>query len=155
MCYSKIALTPFLFLVLPAFAAYDVNSVQLGASEKELKAHFPQAHCRPLEWKSRAADRRCDDSRIKVGEMEASVTFYLRNDAVEGMDMRFDARNVIPMTKYLSGRYGAPAVTNKGDVKAEWKSDGERARMTAEQGQRRASLLVWRGAFEDELYKIR
>ena len=29
------------------------------------------------------------------------------------------------------------------------------ARITAEQGRRRASLLVWRGAFEDELYKIR
>jgi hypothetical protein len=153
---NKWGLTPFIFLLaLPALAAYDVNNVMLGASEKQVKSRFPQANCQPLEWKSRAADRRCDDSRTKVGDMEASVTFYLRNDAVEGVDVRFDVRHLAAMTKYLSTRYGAPTVTAKGDVKAEWKSNGERARITAEQGRRRASLFVWRGAFEDELYKIR
>jgi hypothetical protein len=153
---NKWGLTPFIFLLaFPALAAYDLGDVRLGSSEKELKSHFPQANCRSLEWPSRAADRRCDDSRVKVGGMDASVTFYLRNDSVEGFDLRFDAANAVPMRKVLSDRYGAPAVVDKGDVKAEWKSNGERARMTVEQGRRRASLLVWRGAFEDELYKIR
>ena len=155
-CYRKIALTPFLLLVaLPALAAFDLNEIKLGSSERELRKRFPQANCRPLEWQSRAADRRCDDSRVKLGGMEASVTFYLRKDAVEGFDIRFDKRNVEPMKKFLSERHGIPSVTDQGDVKAEWKAKGERARMTAEQGRARASLLVWRGAFEEELYKIR
>jgi hypothetical protein len=154
-CYRKIALTPFFFLAIPAFAAYDLNDVALGASEKQVIAHFPHAHCRPLEWQSRAADRRCDDSRVNVGGMVASITFYLKNDSVEGFDLRFDAPNVVPMRKLLAHRYGEPAIIDKGDVKAEWKANGERARITTEQGRRRASLLVWRGAFEDELYKVR
>jgi hypothetical protein len=149
-------LTPFaLLLAFPALAAYDLNDVALGASEKQVMEHFPRAHCRPLEWQSRAADRRCDDSRVTVGGMNASITFYLRKDAVEGFDLRFDAPNVVPMRKLLAQRYGEPAIVDKGDVKAEWKANAERARITTEQGRRRASLLVWRGAFEEELYKIR
>ena len=152
----KWGLTPFIFLLaLPALAAFDLNDVALGASEQQVKSRFPQANCHPLEWKSRAADRRCDDSRIKVGGMDASITFYLKRDAVEGFDLRFDAPNVVPMRKLLAQRYGEPAVIDEGDVKAEWKSNGEHARITAEQGRRRASLLVWRGAFEEELYKVR
>ena len=152
----KWGLTPFVFLLaFPALAAFDLNEVQLGTSEQQLKKRFPQANCRALEWASRAADRRCDDSRLKLGGMEASVTFYLKKNAVEGFDMRFDKRNIEPMKKFLAGRYGLPSVTDQGDVKAEWKAGGERARMTAEQGRGRASLLVWRGAFEEELYKIR
>lgn len=152
----KWGLTPFIFLAaFPVLAAFDLNEIKLGSSERELRKRFPQANCRALEWQSRAADRRCDDSRVKLGGMEASVTFYLRKDAVEGFDVRFDKRNVEPMKKFLSGRYGNPAIIDQGDVKAEWKAKGERARMTAEQGRRRASLLVWRGAFEEELYKIR
>jgi hypothetical protein len=140
---------------LPALAAYDLNDVALGATEAQVMSHFPHAHCRPLEWPSRAADRRCDESRVKIGGMDASVTFYLKSNIVEGFDLRFDAPNVVPVRKLLSQRYGEPIVVDKGDVKAEWKSNGERARITTEQGRRRASLLVWRGAFEEELYKIR
>src|SRR5204862_4718674 len=142
-------------LALPALAAYDLNEVKLGASEKELLARYPHAHCRPLEWPSRAADRRCDDSRTTVGGIDGSVTFYLRRDAVEGFDLRFDKGNVEPMVKFLLTRYGKPAAVDEGDVKAEWKANGERARLTVEKGRRRASLLVWRGAFEDEIYKVR
>ena len=153
---NKWGLTPFIFLVtFPAFAAYDLNDVRLGVSEGELKSHFPHANCRPLEWPTRAADRRCDDSRVSLGGMSASVTFYLKNDALEGFDLRFDAPNLVPVRKLLTERYGPPAIVDKGDVKAEWKSNGERARIRAEHGRRRASLLVWRGAFDDELYKIR
>ena len=147
-----------LVLALAAFpvaAAYDVNDVLLGASEKRIKERFPYANCRPLEWPTRAADRRCDDSRIQFGGVEASVTFYLRRDAVEGFDVRFDRRELERVMEFLRKRYGAPVADGPDPVKAEWKDKAERAVLTAEQGRRRASLLVSRGTFEEELYKVR
>ncbi|HEV7477995.1 MAG TPA: hypothetical protein VGO02_09700, partial [Burkholderiales bacterium] len=48
----------------PAFAAYDANGVALGGSEDDVKRKFPSVRCQPLEWKSKAADRRCDDAKI-------------------------------------------------------------------------------------------
>src|SRR2546429_2708271 len=105
----NVVLTPFILLLAgSAAAAYDINEVALGASEKEIKARFPYANCRPLEWPTRAADRRCDDSRISLGSVDASVTFYLRRDAVEGFDVRFDRREVERVTQFLFTRYGAP-----------------------------------------------
>ena len=140
-----------------AVAAFDVNEVRLGAGEPEIKAKFKEANCRELEWPSLAADRRCDDSRVKVGGIDASVTFYLKHGAIEGYDVRFEKGQFERMTKFLVERYGKPArqkTSGLGSV-VEWKNKGERARLTAEQGRRRASLLVWRGAFEDEIYKVR
>ena len=82
----KVVLTPLLLLLCSnALAAYDINEIALGASEKDIKQHFPYANCRPLEWPSRAADRRCDDSRATIAGVDASVTFYLKRDAVEAM----------------------------------------------------------------------
>jgi hypothetical protein len=146
-----------LLLSAPAAAAFDVNEIALGASENDIRAKFREANCRDLEWPSRAADRRCDDSRVKVGGIDASVTFYLKQGAVEGYDVRFDRGQFERMSKFLLGRYGKPATEKSSGLGAmvEWKSKGERARLSAEQGRRRASLLVWRGAFEDELYKVR
>jgi len=151
----KIALTPFLLVALNAAGAYDVNDVTLGASEKDVKQHFRNANCRALEWSSRAADRRCDDSRAQLGGVDASVTFYLKRDAVEGFDVRFDRRELARVKQFVVARYGKPARELETPPSVEWKSDGERARLTGEANRRRASLLVWRGAFEDELYKIR
>jgi hypothetical protein len=153
--FIKIALTPFLLLALSALAAYDINEVTLGASEKEIKKRFPYANCRPLEWPTRAADKRCDDSRVSFGGVDASVTFYLRRDAVEGFDVRFDRREVERVMEHLRKRYGEPAAEGPAPITAEWKNKAERAVLTAEQGRRRASLLVSRGAFEEELYKVR
>jgi hypothetical protein len=151
----KWGLSPFIFLFLsPALAALDLNEVKLGSTEKEVQARFPQANCRPLEWTTRAADRRCDESRLKVGGMDASVTFYLKRDAVEAFDLRFDKNNVVPMGKHLAQRWGA-GTPGTGEVKLAWKADGERAKIIAEPGRRRASLFVWRGAFEQEIYKVR
>lgn len=138
-----------------AHAAYDVNDVPLGATEKEIRAKFPYANCRVLEWPSRAADRRCDDSRIIFAGVDASVTFYLRKGTVEGFDVRFDHRDIGGIVKFLSTRYGAPVFEGAGPMRAQWKNQGERATITSEQGRRRASLLVSRGTFEDEIYKIR
>jgi len=151
-------LSTLIFLAaLPAHAAFDINDVALGASEKDIKAKFPDANCRPLEWPTRAADRRCDDSRAKFGGMDASVTFYLKRDAVEGFDVRFDKGQFERMSRFLAERYGKPAAekTSALGSTVEWKDKGEHARLSAEQGRRRASLLVWRGAFEDEIYKVR
>ena len=146
-----------LLLGAPAAAAFDVNEITLGASETDIRAKFREANCRELEWPSRAADRRCDDSRVKVGGIDASITFYLKQGAVEGYDVRFDRGQFERMSKFLVGRYGKPAAEKTSGLGStvEWKNRGERARLSAEQGRRRASLLVWRGAFEDELYKVR
>lgn len=144
-----------------ASAAYDANDVKLGATERDIKQHFPNAHCRALEWPSRAAERRCDDSRIIFGGADASVTFYLKRDAVEGFDVRFDHRDLAAVLKYLQSRYGKPLAapaapaTPPAAVTVEWKGTGGQARLTSEPGRRRASLFVWRGAFEEEIYKVR
>ncbi len=138
-----------------AHAAYDVNDVRLGASETDIKQKFPYANCRALEWPSHAADWRCDDSRIIFAGVDASVTFYLRKGAVEGFDVRFDHRDIAGVVKFLRTRYGAPAFEGPGPVMAQWKSRAERATLSSEKGRRRASLLVSRGSFEDEIYKIR
>lgn len=152
----KLALAPFLlFFASTVHAAYDVNGVPLGASEKDIKQKFPYAHCRALEWPSRAADRRCDDSRIIFAGVDASVTFYLRKNAVEGFDVRFDHRDIKGIVAYLRPRYGAPALEGPGPVMAQWKKKAERATITSEKGRRRASLLASRGAFEEEIYKVR
>jgi hypothetical protein len=138
-----------------AAAAYDLNDVALGANESQIKQHFPNANCRALEWSSRAADRRCDDSRAHLGAVDASVTFYLKQDALEGFDVRFDRRELARVKDFLVKRYGKPASEGETPSAVEWQAVGERARLSAEQGRRRASLLVWRGAFDQEIYKIR
>ena len=129
-----------------------MNGVTLGATEKDIKKLFPVANCRPLEWPSRAAERRCDDSRVTFAGVDASVTFYLKADAVEGFDVRFDHGDVKRVIEFLRTRYGRPAAE---EPAFEWKAKGERARLTSEKGRRRASLLVWRGSFEEEIYKVR
>ena len=136
-------------------AAYDVNDIGLGASERDIKQHFPNAHCRGLEWPTRAADRRCDDSRISFEGVDASVTFYLKRDALEGFDVRFDRGDVARMLAQLRKRYGKPASESPKLTEVEWQGAAERARLTADPSRRRASLLLWRGAFEEEIYKVR
>lgn len=136
-----------------ASAAFDIDGLTLGASEADVKQHYPYANCRALEWASKAADRRCDDSRIKFGGIDASVTFYLKRDAVQGFDVRFDKRQLEPIRKFLQQRYGTPSTQDAGGERG-WKAGDQRARLHAEPGNRRASLLVGRGNFEQELYKL-
>jgi hypothetical protein len=155
-----------LFCSTPLFAAYDVNSVVLGSSEKEVRAQFPSILCKALEWQSHAADRRCDDARISFGGLEARVTFYLRKDKVEAFDLRFDTRELDRFVAHLKERYGKPASEVKEKIedrdrrtrevlKILWEGKGERAVLTATIGQRRGSLLVYRGSFEEEIYRVR
>jgi hypothetical protein len=163
---QKLALTPILFWIATAAVAYDVKNVKLGAKETELQRALPSAHCKPLEWKSKAADRRCDDSRVALGGVETKVTFYLKKDVVEAFDVRFDSRDLDRLLKFLKSRYGAPQSESKDTIepkgqkprevyKALWESGGERAVLTAQIAKRRGSLLVYRGDFEEEIYRVR
>ena len=159
------ALLASLLLFSPlAHAAFDINGVLLGSSEAEVKKKFPSANCKKLEWESRAADRRCDDSRVSFGGVEARVTFYLRRDKVEAFDVRFDARELDRVVAVAKERYGKPATEQRdtlGDkkprqvYKALWEGKAERAALVAQLDQRRGSLLVSRGSFEEEIYKVR
>jgi len=147
-----------------AQAAFDANGILLGAPEAEVRRKFPSANCKKLEWESRAADRRCDDSRINFGGIEARITFYLRKDRVEAFDVRFDSRDLDRFIAFVKQRYGAPASEQRdtlGDkkprqvYKALWEGKGERAALVAQIDKRRGSLLVSRGTFEEEIYKVR
>jgi hypothetical protein len=143
-------------LAHPALAAFDANGVTLGTSEKTVKQKFPNAHCQPLQWESRAADRRCDDSRITVGGIEARVTFYLKKDSVEAFDIRFDSLELDRFIALMTARFGKPVEEHTEKLrKFEWQDKREHAVLTAETARRRASLLVWRGAFEEEIYRVR
>jgi hypothetical protein len=153
-----------LFLAGHALAAFDVNEVTLGASEADVKRRFPSANCKRLEWESRAADRRCDDSRINFGGVESRVTFYLRKDKVEAFDVRFDSRELDRVVAHVKQSYGKPASEQRdtlGDkkprqvYKALWEGKEERAALVSRSDERRGSLLVSRGNFEEEIYKIR
>jgi hypothetical protein len=153
-----------LLIAPPAHAAFDANGVLLGASEAEVRKKFPSANCKKLEWESRAAERRCDDSRVSFGGVEARITLYLRKDKVEAFDVRFDSRDLDRFVTVVKQRYGPPASEERetlGDkkprqvYKALWEGKGERAALVAELDKRRGSLLVTRGNFEEEIYKVR
>jgi hypothetical protein len=163
---KKVVLTPFLLLALPAAAAYDVKGIVLGAPEREIKRALPSVHCKALEWESKAADRRCDDSRVAFGGVEVKVTFYLKKDAVEAFDVRFDTKELERFVTFLKARYGAPqsetrdTFERKGKssrqvYKALWQNAGQSAVLTAQLEKRRASLLVSRGDFDEEIYRVR
>lgn len=144
------------------FAGYDANEVALGASEKAVLKQFPTAHCAALQWKSRAAERRCDDSKIVFGGVPGRITFYLKGDRVEAFDVRFDTKDADRMAAFLKKRYGAPAEETRANpeargpvYKVEWKKGEERAVLTSQTQKTRASLTVWRGDFEDEIYRVR
>ena len=97
-----------LFGVSGAALAYDANGVALGATESEVSDAFPAAHCQPLEWKSAAADRRCDDARIEFAGVRARVTFYLKNGSVQAFNVRFNPNDRERVVRYLKSRYGEP-----------------------------------------------
>lgn len=155
-------------LVLPAVAgaAYDANGVALGASERDVRMAFPSAYCKPLEWESRAADRRCDDARVSFGGVEGRITFYLRKDAVQAFDLRFDTKDVKRLMEVLRKTYGAPATETKDAFerrgkdgkeiyRARWEQGKDRAVLVAPMEKKRAQLSVSRGNFDEEIYRVR
>ena len=147
-------------------AAYEVNGVALGADEKAIKSKFPSAHCKALEWVSRAADRRCDDARISIGGVESRITFYLRGGVMQAFDVRFETKEVERLAAFLKTRYGKPAAEAKETIerkgkppreiyKVRWEAGDEKAVLTAQLERRRSSLTVSRGDFDDEIYRVR
>ena len=155
-----------LFQAPSALAAYDANGVALGATETDIKKRFPSAHCKALEWRSRAADRRCDDAKISFGGIEGRITFYLRKDVVQAFDVRFETKQLDRMMSQLKARYGAPVSEVKDPIGKEgqpvrelykvlWESGKDRALLTAQLDKRLASLMVSRGDFDDEIYRVR
>ena len=156
-------------LSLPAHAAYDVKDLKLGATEADVRRVLPSAHCKALEWKSKAADRRCDDSRVVFGGVELRVTLYLRKDVVEAFDVRFDTKELERFVGFLKGRYGKPVSESRDTYggsagkdkkpgrevyKVLWEKDGERATLAAQLEKRTASMLVSRGGFDEDIYRV-
>lgn len=147
-----------------AAAAYDANGVALGASEGDVKKAFPMAYCKPLEWSSPAADRRCDDAKASFAGVATRITFYLRKDAVQAFDLRFETRDVDKVVGLLKSRYGKPATevrdtftgkSGKETYKVLWESGKDRAALVSQVDRRRSQLTVTRGKFEEEIYRVR
>ena len=156
-----------ILLIAPAAArAFDVNGVVLGAHEADVKKAFPSAYCKPLEWASRAADRRCDDARISFAGVSGRVTFYLKSDAVQAFDLRFDSSQRDTMAAQLKSRWGTPASeatetfsrrdgNERRTYKLRWVKGRDQALLTAPLEHARATLSAARGDFDEEIYRVR
>jgi hypothetical protein len=154
-----------LLLAAPPAGAFDANGVALGAPEAEVRKAFPEARCQAMDWKTDAADRRCDDAPVRFGGAEARISFYLKKNAVQAFDVRFAAGDLARVTDYLKSRYGEPDVERvetfaRGSEqrmvkKVRWKRGADQAELSGQLGQRRAELNVWRGEFNTEVYRIK
>ncbi len=157
-----------LFLIAASRAAFafDVGGVGLGASEADVRGRYPSAYCKPLEWRSAVAERRCDDAKISFHGVEARVTFFLRKDAVQGFNIRFAASNRARVTDALKSRWGAPAsetrdlIQRKGQsdrevYKTAWAREGDQATLIWRPDHKRCWLMVSRGDFEERIYRVR
>jgi hypothetical protein len=163
---KKSLIAGLLAVPLQVHGAFEANGVALGATEAAVKERFPSAHCKALEWASLAADRRCDDSRATVHGVKARITFYLRKDAVEAFDIRFDSRDLERFLEAAKKSYGQPVSEGRQKVerdgkparefyRAQWKDGKAQAVLSAETDRRRGSLLAYRGNFEEEIYRVR
>jgi hypothetical protein len=163
---KNLFLTGLLLFAAPALAALDVKEIALGAKEQDIKRVFPSAHCRALQWESKAADRRCDDSRVAFGGVEVQVTFYLKKDVLEAFDVRFDMKELERFVAFLKSRYGTPVTEAKDTYRRKegserhvykvlWEDGEQRAVLSAQLEKRRASMLVSRGKFDEEIYLVR
>lgn len=149
----------------PAARAFDIDGVSLDDSERDVTQAFPSAYCRALEWRSDAAERRCDDGRISFAGVAARVTFYLKGDKVQAFDVRFDSRDRERVVAYLASRYGKPRSDRVETIgrpgkedrqlyETRWEQGAEKALLSARQGRRYAQLEVSRGDFAQRIYKV-
>lgn len=162
----KLALLAFLLAPAIALGAFDANGVKLGDNELAVKKVFPGIRCKPLEWKSDGADRRCDDAKIAFAGVESRVTVYLKGDVVQGFDIRFDTGLVEVVSANLKKRYGAPVSESKDTIlnknkeervvyKVLWEEGKDKAMLSSISTGKRAWLSVSRGNFDDAIYRIR
>jgi len=160
---ARIALI--LALVAGRAWGFDANGVALGASEADVLKHFPTAHCKAMEWRTAAADRRCDDAPVRLGEVEVRISFFLKADAVQAFDVRFETSKLERMSQYLKEHYGPPdeeareKLERRGTVREiyrlRWARGTDQAVLTSQQGRRRVELNVWRGKFDTEVYRFK
>ena len=152
-------------LALPA-QAYDLGGIALGGKEVDVKKAIPSTNCKALEWKSDAADRRCDDARVPVGGVETRTTVFLKAGAIQAYDVRFDIKELDRMKAHLKARWGEPlaettdviARRDKQDrkvFKMRWEKGADRAILTAQLEKKRVSLEVSRGNFPEEIYRVK
>ena len=153
------------FLALPAFG-FDLNGVALGGKEIDAKKAMPSALCKALEWKSDAADRRCDDAKVAVSGVETRITVFLKADAIQAYEARFDMKELERMKVQLRKRWGEPLaevteVIAKRDkperkvFKMRWEKGADRALLVAQLEKKRASLEISRGNFPVEIYRVK
>ncbi len=149
----------FMALPFPALG-YDINGVDLGGTEAQVQKAFPSARCKPLEWKSDAADRRCDDARISLGGAQARITVFLKGDAIQAMDLRFNGKDLERVKDALRTHWGAPHAEatetfaarggkDRRVYKMRWAKGADRAVLTAQLDKKRATLEISRGNFPD------
>ena len=138
----------------------------LGGTEAQVKKAFPSALCKALEWTSRAADRRCDDSKISFGGAEARITFYLRKDVVQAFDVLFDTKDLDKVAAFVKSRYGKPLAEAREKIerqgkearevyKVRWEKGMDSAVLVSQAEKKRAQLTVAHGNFEEEIYRVR
>ncbi|MGQ0510759.1 MAG: hypothetical protein ACT4P9_09110 [Betaproteobacteria bacterium] len=162
---TRVLLALALAVALPA-QAFDANGMKLGGSEADVRKVFPNAYCKALEWKSDAADRRCDDARAMYAAARARLTVYLKAGEVQAFDLRFDARDLETLKQHLRSAYGKPLseateVIPRGDkgerrvFKMRWEKGAERAVLTAPENSKRVGLEAWRGNFDTEIYRVK
>lgn len=162
---NRLLLALVLCLSLPAFG-YEINGVKLGGRELDVKKAFPSVRCKALEWKSDAADRRCDDAQISLGGVLAKITVFIKADVIQAYDLRFDIKELERVTAHLKSRWGAPlsetteviSMKDKPDrkvFKALWEKGTDRAALVAQLEQKRGAIEVSRGNFPEEIYRIK
>ena len=152
-------------LAIPALA-FELNGVQLGGKEIDAKKAMPSALCKAVEWKSDAADRRCDDAKVSIGTVASRVTVFLKADAIQAYEVRFDMKELERMKVQLRKRWGEPLaeateVIAKRDrperkvFKMRWEKGADRALLVAQLEKKRASLEISRGNFPVEIYRVK
>jgi len=162
-----------LSIAAPAAFAYDLNGMPIGGDEQAVKKAFPSAYCKPLEWSSTVADRRCDDAKIALAGVPARITVYLKSGAIQAFSVRFDNKDRDRVIAHLKSRWGPASgeatetIARKGKdgkgkdkderkvYKVNWEKGNERALLAAQSDRKRGALEVWRGNFIDEIYKVR
>jgi hypothetical protein len=165
MTMKRLAVAALLALPLAALA-YDVNGVKLGGREADVKRAFPSVHCKPLEWKTDAADRRCDDAQISLEGVPTRFTAFLKADSIQAFDLRCDIKDLERVKAVLRTRWGAPlaevtdtiAQKDKKDrkvFKMRWEKGADLAILSAQLEKKRVTVEVSRGNFAAEIYRIR
>jgi len=84
-------------------------------------------------------ERRCDDSKVVFGGAEVRITFYLKKDAVQAFDVRFEPKDTDRIAAFAKSRYGAPLAETRDNIETPGKPP---ARSTSCGGKRATSAPV-------------